>query len=299
MVRVLQCLNAVCWSSFHLHVHTFSDLNDGQRHVKPLIERCFVKDFFSSHCLKGMESCEKVNTAYYTAWSRKIIVIDFLVSPRCCFILPHLLASFPSLLPFIHLCLPPFCTLCWPLPYYLFFISSCLSFHVIFSPTYYHPSPPLPHPPSLSLPIHPSLPPRWTGRSDLYLSGMDESQVWFKCPNYSPELWCPALGYVAPSLWLCYESWHGRTEPFTEAGVRARSHERFSPCTGLWKADGWCWKLTTWTHSDSLWSMPVVPLVLYSTDIKVRINWSILAGSGMQWTMSQYRELMCMGSHTA
>lgn len=44
--------------------------------------------------------------------------------------------------------------------------------------------PPHPIPPSL----HPCLPPTWTDGSDLYLSGMDESQVRFKCPNYSPEL---------------------------------------------------------------------------------------------------------------
>lgn len=49
--------------------------------------------------------------------------------------------------------------------------------------------------------IYPSLaPPMWSGCSDLYLSGMDESQVQFKCPNYSPELWCPALGRLCGML---------------------------------------------------------------------------------------------------
>lgn len=144
----------------------------------------------------------------------------------------------------------------------IYFSFSPLSLHVISCPTYYHSSPPLSHAPILSLSIHPYLPPMWTGRSDLYLSGMDESQVWFKCPNYSPELWCPALGYVAPSLWLSYESWHGTTEPFTEARLRARSHERFSPCTRLWKASSWCGKREK--HFDLLWSIPVVPLAFNS-----------------------------------
>ncbi len=161
-------------------------------------------------------------------------------------ILPLLLASFPFLLTFIL-----FYILTLTL---LFIFHFLLSLYVISSPAYSHPSPPLSHPPILSLSIHPSLPPMWMGRSDLYLSGMDESQVWFKCPNYSPELWCPAPGYVAPSLWLSYESWHGTTEPFTEARLRAPSHEQFSPCTRPWKADGWCGKLTTWKHPDLLWS---------------------------------------------
>lgn len=104
---------------------------------------------------------------------------------------------------------------------------------------------PLSSPPILSLTIQLSVSPMWTGHSDLYLSGMDESQVWFKCPNYSPELWCPALGYVARSLWLSYESWHSTTEPFTEARLRARSHEWFSPCSRPWQADGWC---GNWPH---------------------------------------------------
>ncbi len=118
---------------------------------------------------------------------------------------------------------------------FIFHLSS-LSLHVIVS-TYHHPSFPLSHPPILSPSIHSLLLPMWTRHSDLYLSGMDESQVRFKCPNYSPELWCPALGDVAPSLRLSYESWHGATEPFTGARIRARSHERFSPCTRPWKAD--------------------------------------------------------------
>lgn len=195
-----------------------------------------------------------------------MIVIDFLVSPCSFPFSPNCLPLFLSFF-LLFICLPPFCTLCWPLPCYLFFIFSSLSRHVISSPTYYHPSPPLSHPPILSPSIHPFLPPMRTGRSDLYLSGMDESQVWFKCPNYSPELWCPALGYVAASLWLSYESWHGTTEPFTEARLRARSHERFSPCTRPQWADGWCRKLTTWKHSDlkTLRSIPGVPPALFNT----------------------------------
>lgn len=155
-----------------------------------------------------------------------------------------------------------FFILWWPLPYYLFLIFSSPPHHIISSSNYNHPSPPI-----LSPSIHPFLPPMWTGRSDLYLSGMDESQVWFKCPNYSPELWCPALGYVAASLWLSYESWHGTTEPFTEARLRARSHEWSSPCTRPGKADGWCRELTTWRQSDleTLWSIPVVPPALFNT----------------------------------
>lgn len=145
----------------------------------------------------------------------------------------------------------------------IYFSSSALCLST--SPTNYHPSLPLSHPPILSLTIHPFLPPMWTDCSDLYLSGMDESQVWFKCPNYSPELWCPALGYVSPSLWLSYESWHSTTEPFTEARLRARSHEQLSPCSRQWRADGWCGKLATWKHSALLWSMPFVPFSLCST----------------------------------
>ena len=39
--------------------------------------------------------------------------------------------------------------------------------------------------PSTLFPSIPNLPPMWTGRSDLYLSGMNESQVWFKMPQLS------------------------------------------------------------------------------------------------------------------
>lgn len=133
------------------------------------------------------------------SWSTEVIVIDFLVGPRVfsvrlfCLLLPLLFCLYSYV--FISI----FCSV---LNLIILFI-----FHLLLSVR----PPPLitsSHP----LSNHPSLPPMWTGCSDLYLSGMDESQVWFKCPNYSPELWCPALGYVAPFLWLLWKlAQHKRT----------------------------------------------------------------------------------------
>lgn len=133
---------------------------------------------------------------------------------------------------------------------------SSLPVHILSSHTYYYPSLPLSYSPILSLSIHPLLPPMWTGCSDLYLSGMDESQVWFKCPNYSRELWCPALGYVAPALCLSYESWHGTTEPFTKARLRARSYGQFSPCTRPMESWRFVWKTG---HMETLWPALMYP----------------------------------------
>lgn len=95
-----------------------------------------------------------------------------------------------------------------------------------------------------------SLDPRRTAYSDLYLSGMDESQVWFKCPNYSPELWCPALRPCCPvsvaPLWKLARI----TEPFTEARLRARPHERLSPCNQPMESRQLVWRAN---HMETLW----------------------------------------------
>ena len=137
-------------------------------------------------------------------------------------------------------------------------------------PTYHHPSLPLSHPPILSPSIHPFCPPRWTGHSDLYLSGMDESQVWFKCPNYSPELWRSALGCAAPSLRLSYESWHGATEPFTEARLE-HVHLSGSPhAPGHEKLTVGVEKLAAWKRSGLLWFMP---RTLYNTLLLFWLNY--------------------------
>lgn len=77
---------------------------------------------------------------------------------------------------------------------------------------------------------------------------MDGSQVWFKCPNYSPELWCPALSFVALALWLSCESWRSTTEPFTEARIRAPSHVSIQQPGG---------KLTVGT--ETLWPALTLP----------------------------------------
>lgn len=231
----------------------------------------------------------------YTSWSREEIVIDFLVSP-CSFSFSLFCLPLSLFLPFCHLC------------FYLYFVFCQLPcFTVYFYSLYFVCPPPAPTPihlfschilPILLLSIHPFLPPKWTGRFDLYLSGMDESQVWFKCPNYSLELWCPALGYVAPSLWLSYESWHSTTEPFTEARLRARSHKRLFQCTRQWKADGWWGKQTTKKYSDLFWSCLLYPPAFCSTllvflDKKVNSNSSTLTQGWLQWT----KVLWCIMEH--
>lgn len=74
--------------------------------------------------------------------------------------------------------------------------------------------------------------------------------------NYDVLLW----DHVAPSLWRSYESWHGATEPFTEARLRARPHERFSPCNQPMESRRLVWRAN---HMDTLWpalkALPAVP----------------------------------------
>lgn len=86
---------------------------------------------------------------------------------------------------------------------------------------------------------------------------MDESQVWFKCSNYSSELWCPILSFVPLSVWRSYESWHSNTEPFMEA--RLGAHMSSSPHTPA--------ELTTWKHCSALKSVSLWCTFPYITQL--------------------------------
>lgn len=190
-------------------------------------------------------------------------------------------------------CLPPFCILGWPLLYLFIFhlFLSVYAHYILLPPTTIHLSPYHIHP-SFLYPSNPYyLPCGQDALTCICLAWMSP-RFWFKCPNYSCELWCPALGYVASALCLSYESWHGTTEPFTKARLRACSHEQFSPCTRPWKADGWYGKLATWKHYDLLWYFPVLPPVSYDTFLLGFLWISKLKSTLLFWHLVGYNERM-------